>query len=296
MKFSRSISDDYMPPVTNGRIAVDKEFAVKKLLKQEPIRHQLGTNGEYEVRTTAEINGTSLRASCLVYRNGIAIKKLPPLYTDYSQQIRHLKKPLEALKAEFAGQAAAAHFNRCITVIDYIASQDRSSRLRLNLLIFGLLSALFLLLAFTGYRFLSTEKKSPTAGPGTIKWETFSYKCNPAEWCSLSLPRSVRWSKTSALEIKADAQSKLPDWLTFDPNDLCFEGFVPADEPDGTYAFRIRIMNRIADRRLIQIKLKVEGNSPPRPMPPAANVLKGSSSGSVDPEELLKKLNGNGRN
>jgi multidrug efflux pump len=146
-----------------------------------------------------------------------------------------------------------------------------------------LLTGFFSLLALSGYWFVSSERKAPPPKPDVVKVQTYSYKCKTAEPCHFALPQSDRGIETSKL-VQA---GNLPKWLTFDKKGLYFNGKVPPSAPNRMYAFKIYIKDHNADKRLLQVKLKIDEQTPSQRTSPAGKAV---NSQHVDQGYLLKKL------
>lgn len=261
MKSTEVKSIDELESSDNSRIVNDQEImAVKRLLKNEPVAHKLGLNGEYEILTTLTVNKRTWRASCRVRCNGVERVEFPLLTTDRSQHIRHLSDVSEALHTEFIKEAVKAHFDRLNTVKDHIELQKERSSLEPNIKRFVLLSIFFLIAASLGGWFLFREKIRFFTQPAPIKPEIIYYKCNRQEPCDVVLPfKDASFTK----EIKVIQENNLPKWLTFDPNRPGFSGNVPPDQANRLYVFKIRIQKKHANERLLQVNLKIDGQLTP---------------------------------
>jgi hypothetical protein len=276
----------------NRNVTDQKTFAVKKILKNEPVKHKLGPNGDYEVCTVIEVNRRTWRASCQVLYDGAEIEEFSPLYTDFSNQIRRQREIPEELQTRFVKKAVDIHFDRCNAVENFIASQNQSSCLRPKLKIATLLIVSFLLLVPAGYWIISTDIRSPFSEPDTTECETYFYKCKPAEPCNFALAQRSHWSETSKLKTEIIQTNIFPKWLTFDPNLLCFRGQVPPDEPNQSYHFQIRITDHGANERLVQVNLKIDGYSkPPSGLSTGdTSIEKSVDSKKIDDGYLLEQL------
>jgi hypothetical protein len=281
-------SSDELKPVGNRQIVANqKVFAVKKLLKHEPVRHMLGPDGDYEVHTSIKVNHGIWRASCEVRRNGVEIEKFPPLYIDHNPQIRHQRENLATLQLKFVREAVAAHFDRCNAVKEFIISQNQSSCLWSNIKIIVLLLVSFLLLVLAGYLLIFTVIKSPSPKPDVIKLETFFYTCKPSESCYIPLHKGSHWHKASELKIEFIETDDFPNWLTFDSNRFYFIGQVPLDEPNQIYDFQIRMTDSNTNKRLLLVRLKIDGHTL---LPQTSPTGKSFDSKNIDEGYLLEKL------
>lgn len=309
--------------VDYSHILTEQEtLVVKKLLKNEPVKHKMGPDDEYEVCTLVDMKERNWHAVCEVRHKGREIEEFPPKYTDYTYQIQNIEEIPEVLQTEFIQEVAAIHCNYCNVIKDYITQRPKRSRSRSPKKNVVLLFIFFLLPVLTGYWLLSTGKitfplKPDTTGPqalakktspskpdtteqqalaqknsspkpDNVEWQTLAYKCKRADPCNFGPSRPDQWFQTSKLV----QTSNLPKWLTFDKKRFYFNGIVPPDDPKQMYDFLIRTKDHSDNEHILRVKLKVDGPSPSPPMSSAGDAAAGKSveSENIDQEYLLEKL------
>jgi hypothetical protein len=111
------------PPEGPPREGADQERAVTVLLQHEVLSHTLGTDGEYEVRTTL-VTRPAWQYRCCVFRYGKAMTQgfvpisidRPPPRRGFCPQPGHI----DAMRRMFAREAVDVHFARCAALRDYL--------------------------------------------------------------------------------------------------------------------------------------------------------------------------------
>ncbi|MGD9209559.1 MAG: hypothetical protein PVI90_02225 [Desulfobacteraceae bacterium] len=274
-------------------IVDEKTVAVRKLLKNEPIKHKLGPTGEYEVSTKLIANRRTWRAVCHVCHNGLEILEFPPKITDHTQQMRSQKDITEEQQTKFAQEAVNTHFTRCEEIKNHITLQSQGNRFQPNLKKFFLFIFIPLLLMLFGYWLLFSKKSLFPSRLGPNGPMTILYKCTPAKWCSIALPQVDPWFETSDIKIKVIKESKLPSWLSLDPKNLQFNGQVPPDERHQTYDFMLHAEDGDATENLLRIKLIID--APDRNPPVTADTPpeKINNANGIDGDYIRKYLEGN---
>jgi hypothetical protein len=275
---SRQNASNGLPPDTGG-----KEWAVVKLLRHEVLRHILGTQREYEVRTRMDTGEVwSYRCSVLHYGREIKKEFRPIIITGPHQMppVDNADEVTEATRLTFATEAVDVHFARVAAVQEYLtmaaiySPPPWSMYKRLHTVLMCLVGTV--LLASIGVWKYSprADLTQPTADAASpVQWEqnSVSYRHPSGLPFSLPLPALNGATGSEPVELNLEVGGQRPSWIHLRRDTRRITGIAPLVAEDRTYPLSVLAMTEDGNESRLQVQLTIA--APKTSLPNGASSL-----------------------
>jgi hypothetical protein len=273
----QSISNG-LPPDTGG-----KERAVAMLLRREVLRHILGGQREYEVRTrmtTGEV--WSYRCSVLYYGKELKKEFRPIIITGPRQTPSggNADEVTEATRLTFATEAVDVHFARVAAVQEYLtmaavySQPPWSMYKRLHTALVCLVGSV-LLAGYGVWRYSPrTDLAQATADAApSVQWEqnSVSYRHPSGLPFSLPLPALNGAPSSEPVELNLEVGEQRPGWIHLHRDTRRITGIAPLVAEDRTYPLSVLAMTEDGSESRLQVQLTIA--APKAPLPNGASSL-----------------------
>lgn len=267
--------------------AAAKAQAVADLLRDTGLRHSLGRQGEYEVRTTITMR-QAWSYRCDVRCQGKAIRReFLPIVVDRTRQMRQEPVITEAMRMAFAEEAVEVHCARCAAVAEYtllapiVAGPPRRRWRPWMAVATVVIAALLTGYGVWGTRHVAEVEPRPARGPVSLA------------------PGSQQSVSTSPIVETPPALSRLSPYSSPQQSSVVGTPEPAGDMPGGLLLTReplpggdgaAHVATR-ADRPLPPV-VPITGGTVPRRTPPLASSKALPAGRSAAPDCLLKMLKG----
>lgn len=252
-----------------------KDWAVAKLLRHEVLRHTLGQQREYEVRTRMNTaQPWSYRCSVLCYGKEIK-KEFRPIISNGPRQmppVGNAEGVSEATRLTCAIEAVDVHFARVAAVQEYLTMAAIyspplwSMYKRLHTILMCLVGTV-LLAAIGVWRYSPRSdftEATADAAP-SVQWEqnSVSYRHPSGLPFSLPLPALNGATSREPVELNLEVGEQRPRWIHLRRDTRRITGIAPLVAEDRTYPLSVLALTEDGSESRLQVQLTIAAPKAP---------------------------------